>query len=112
MNTTRTFRLLNLAELGRLAAVEKRRERRRLNRVWYYSARHRTLTYRPLNYEIDLHRCRTSAGVLDYICQVADKTWATDHVLASLVRQLDNVLDPQANLCSFGVEKHTGERHA
>ena len=56
-------------------------------------------------YEIDLERCRTSAQVLDWIMQVASKIWATDAVIAGLVRALNDVLDPQATLCSFGQER-------
>ena len=53
-------------------------------------------------YEIDLDGCTTPAVVLDWLCQVAGKTWATDDVLAGLVRALDDVLHPQANLCGSG----------
>jgi hypothetical protein len=98
------LRLETCAELCQRAAIEERRERRRLNRIWHHDSRHRTITYRPLQYEIDLDRCTTSAAVLDWICQIANKTWATDTVLAALVRQLNALLEPQANLCSFGVE--------
>lgn len=77
--------------------------------LWHHDTRLRTLTYRPMDYEIDLDECRTSAQVLDWICQIAHKTWATDAVLAALVRQLDRVLRPQVNLCSGGVEQHRGK---
>ena len=56
-------------------------------------------------YEVDLERCRTSAEVLDWIIQVSQKTWATDARLAGLVRALDEILNPQATLCSFGKER-------
>jgi hypothetical protein len=56
-------------------------------------------------YEVDLERCRTSAGVLDWIMQVASKTWATDAVIAGLARGLKGLLNPQATLCSFGIER-------
>jgi hypothetical protein len=56
-------------------------------------------------YEVDLERCLDSAEVLDYVCQVAGKTWATHEVVAGLVTAITNVLDPQANLCSFGISK-------
>jgi hypothetical protein len=55
-------------------------------------------------YDVDLRRCRTSAEVLDWICQVAHKSWATDAVLAGLVRAINHYLDPQATLCGFGRE--------
>lgn len=56
-------------------------------------------------YEIDLDRCSTSAQVLDWIAQVEGKMWATDRILAGLVRALDLVLSLQPTLCSFGVER-------
>lgn len=59
-----------------------------------------TLEYE--RYEVDLERCLTSAEVLDWICQVAGKGYADDAVLAGLVRALDDILHPQAFLCSFG----------
>lgn len=62
----------------------------------------------PYRYEVHLDRCTTSAEVLDWICQVAGKTWANDATLAGLVRALDDVLAPQANLCSGGRSKRIG----
>jgi hypothetical protein len=59
-------------------------------------------------YEVDLERCTTSAEVLDWVCQVAAKTWADDATLAGLVRALDDVLAPQAHLCSSGQPKTLG----
>lgn len=56
-------------------------------------------------YEIDLERCLSSAQVLDWIMQVSMKQWATPQVVAGLVRALDEVLYPQANLCSGGGSK-------
>ncbi len=60
---------------------------------------------KPVEYYIVLDRCRTSAEVLDWISQVMQKTWATDAILAGLVRALDEVLQLQPNLCSGGVER-------
>lgn len=58
-------------------------------------------------YEIDLDSCTTSAEVLDWICQIAGKTWGgsdAEHaaITAGLVQAFDDVLNPQANLCSSG----------
>ena len=57
-------------------------------------------------YEVNLDECNTSAGVLDWIAQVAETTWATNDGLANLVRALDDILDFQASLC--GQEKEHG----
>lgn len=53
-------------------------------------------------YPVDLTRCTTSAEVLDRICQIAQKTWANDATLAGLVRAINEILYPQATLCSSG----------
>lgn len=57
-------------------------------------------------YEVDLDTCTTPAQVLDWIAQVAGKTWADPTTLAGLVRALDDVLHLQRRLCPFG-QPHT-----
>jgi hypothetical protein len=69
---------------------------------WRFDARRRVLDHDW--YEIDLDRCTSSAEVLDWICQVAGKSWADDATIAGLVRALDDVLAPQQYLCGFGLE--------
>ena len=56
-------------------------------------------------YDIDLERCTSSAGILDWICQLSHKGWTTPEDLGYLVLALDNLLHPQANACSGGVNK-------
>lgn len=58
-------------------------------------------------YDVDLERCTDSEGMLDWIMQVNGKSWAEDDrsVVAGLVDALDDVLHPQANMCSGGVGK-------
>lgn len=46
-------------------------------------------------YHIDLGRCSTSAEVLGWLGQVAHKVWATDALLAGLVRMLDKTVGLQ-----------------
>ena len=53
-------------------------------------------------YFVDLKKCTTSAEALDWIMQVAEKQWATDEVIASLVRALQYYLRLQQTLCSLG----------
>lgn len=72
---------------------------------WKYHSNNFTLEFRDgrsFIYEIDLERCRTSAEVLDWIFQIHGKTWATAEVLKNLLDAFDDLLAPQANLCSFG----------
>lgn len=60
----------------------------------------------PLHhYWVDLHRCTTPAEVLDTIFHASRASWADDQALAGLIRALDDVLDPMANLCSGGKPK-------
>lgn len=56
-------------------------------------------------YWIPLRRCRSSAEVLDWICQIAGKAWADDATVGRMVRVIVEALDPQATLCSFGAER-------
>jgi len=74
---------------------------------WTFNASDLTLSFgRPYQrYYVNLKDCNTSAGMLDWIMQVAGKNWATDDVLASLVRDLNKLLTPQGNLCSWGKEQ-------
>jgi hypothetical protein len=66
-------------------------------------------------YEVDLERCLSSAEVLDWICQIAGKDWTDDSTvanatLAGLVRAINDVLNPQAHLCSSGQSKRLDPR--
>ena len=59
------------------------------------------------SYDVDLSRCHTSAAVLDWIAQIANKSWARENppVLAGLVNALNDLVHPQANLCSHEREQ-------
>ena len=48
-----------------------------------------------LAYYVDLEECATSAQVLDWIMHISEKTWATNNVLAGLVRDLRLYLGPE-----------------
>lgn len=58
-------------------------------------------------YEIDLWTCRTSAEVLDWIFQVAGKSWLTPDDLCDLINAFRVLLNPQARLCSGGWDQGT-----
>jgi hypothetical protein len=91
---------MSLAEvLASMPSVEQRLE----GQLWRFDRELLTLRGpEPAGYEIDLERFGSCPALLDIIFQVAQKTWATDEVLGSLLRCLDALLDPQATLCSFG----------
>jgi hypothetical protein len=72
---------------------------------WKYHPENLTLECRDERgfiYEVDLERCSTSAEVLDWIFQVSKKTWATADIVKDLLTAFDDLLSPQARLCSFG----------
>jgi hypothetical protein len=71
---------------------------------WNLEKENFTLNHKN-GYEIDLEELDTSAEVLDWICQVADKEWADEKCIADLVKAFIDILDPQANLCSGGCHK-------
>ncbi|MGH7256380.1 MAG: S4 domain-containing protein, partial [Nitrospirales bacterium] len=76
---------------------------------WKFDSKNLTLTLRTndpqQSYQIDLKKCRTSAEVLDWIMQVAGKSFVDDHILALLIHELNRLLYPQGNLCSLGTEQ-------
>lgn len=75
---------------------------------WGYDSERVVLVYKagtPDEYEVDPEECTTSAKTLDWIAQVSRKTWASPSDIGNLVKALDDLLDMQANLCSFGNDK-------
>lgn len=69
---------------------------------WTFNSTVLTLDFDNGQYEIDLERCNSSAEVLDWICQLQSKVWTTAEDIGNLVAAFDDLLRPQANLCSFG----------
>ena len=51
---------------------------------WTVQLDNLTIAHISEGYWIDLERCHTSSQVLDWIMQVAKKSWADDETLASL----------------------------
>jgi hypothetical protein len=76
---------------------------------WTYDPKSLTLNlgadHQAARYYVDLEECRTSAATMDRIFQIAGKTWATPEVMHGLITAIDDLLDPQATLCSWGVER-------
>jgi len=42
--------------------------------------------------------------MLDWLCQVAEKDWATPDMVGNLVMAFNDLLRPNATVCSMGVE--------
>ena len=81
-------------------------------RLWQYHATNLTLELqeREPQYYIILEECTTSAELCDWIFQVAAKSWATPNLIDYLVQALDDLLNPQANLCFGGQDKEMNVR--
>jgi hypothetical protein len=75
---------------------------------WTYDDSNQILRYEShgSDCEIDLVEVRTSAAMLDWIFQLRHKSWITAQDLADLLEAFDDLLDPQANYCSWGEEQN------
>lgn len=73
---------------------------------WTYNAESGELAH-PLmpGWYVDFDQCKTSAAVLDWIMQAATKSTLSPADIGDLVLALGDLLDPQATLCSSGVER-------
>lgn len=63
------------------------------------------LTHKKAKYNVHLDDCKTSAAVLDWIFQIHMKEWADSDTIVGLLDALRDTIDPQATLCSSGIEK-------
>jgi len=55
-------------------------------------------------YWIDLEKLDCSARVLEKIFDVSNKNWVTADVLANLIWALEDIFDPQRNICAGGTD--------
>ena len=69
---------------------------------WYLDKETVALVYEEMDYDVRLSECNSSAQILDWIIQIAEKTWATNDVIGELVRALDDILGIQGNFCGGG----------
>lgn len=75
------------------------------NSAWHYDVKGRVFDMKVFpRYPIPLERCLSAPEVLDWIMQVAGKSWANERLISDLVLTLRFYLQPQATLCSFGVD--------
>lgn len=70
---------------------------------WEFDSENLTLTHE--GYEIDLETIDSPAEMLDWISQLAQKSWITPDALGHLVLAFEDIFSPQANLCGSGVPK-------
>ncbi len=73
--------------------------------AWIFSLQDLTLTHEDTDYEIDLEELNTAADILDTLLQVGEKTWCSFEAAGQLMQAIAYLLDPQANVCSFGEEQ-------
>lgn len=73
---------------------------------WEYRPEHNVLVLEEYDYEVRLDDCKTCAKTLDWIHQIAKKAWTDEAgmfvITGALVKAIDDLVDPQANLCGMG----------
>jgi len=72
---------------------------------WEFDAKRLCLVFDDGRYEIDLEKITSSAPMLDWIFQVNMKAWASRKDVGDLIEAFDDLLRPQANLCSMGTDR-------
>lgn len=72
---------------------------------WYLDIETLTLCFKGSDYYIDLELIDSSAQMLDWIFQIAEKTTYTAKDAKDLLRALSDIFDPQANYCPSGTNK-------
>jgi hypothetical protein len=78
---------------------------------WVLDKNALVLKHQVIGYEIYLDECNNSAQILDWIIQISQKdSWATNDVLAELVRALDDILDIQGHFCGSGVSREANSK--
>ena len=71
---------------------------------WSFDPEYLTLDHES-GYQIDLEEIDSSAAILDWIFQVRGKSWGDKQTLYDLINAFRDILDPQANYCSFEEDK-------
>ena len=82
---------------------------------WCYDADRLVLVHKRTHtyaYEVDVEGCNTATAALDWIAQVAGKTWAQDEpaCIGELVIAMNILLGFQQRLCGFGMSGRDGQR--
>lgn len=73
--------------------------------AWEYDEKLLVLRHAKTGYEVDLEEMTDCPQMLDWIFQVAAKSWADSEVVGELVLRLMELFDPQRTLCSGGYER-------
>lgn len=60
------------------------------------------IEHEPSGYWIGFNRLNTCAEIMDWLFQLRQKTWFSSQDASDFLTLIDDVLHPQATLCSFG----------
>lgn len=74
---------------------------------WVFNSKNLTLNNQAQAYEIDIEKIHSSAEILDLIYQVYGKDWRNPNTIYDLLSAFNDILDPQANYCSFGEDQRS-----
>lgn len=69
---------------------------------WTYHPQDGVAEHTGSGYWVCLYELKSSATALDWIAQIAHKTWCTDEALGQFVRMVNTILPLQENLCGEG----------
>lgn len=82
----------------------KRRTKRWGNWVVFVGS-YNCIEHEPSGYWIGFNRLNTCAEIMDWLFQLRQKTWFTSQDASDFLTLIDDVLHPQATLCSFGQDR-------
>ena len=71
---------------------------------WTFDPEAQTLDHEE-GYWIPLSEMNNSTTMLDWIFQIAAKSWASAEDLGQLLVAIREIFDPQANICSMGIDR-------
>lgn len=77
---------------------------------WRIDKKNQCIYHYALEYWISLSHLRTSAQVLDFIMQVSHKRWMSSSDTGWFIEAIRDLVNPQATMCSFGVERSHGQQ--
>ena len=76
--------------------------------MWRFDAAQLRLvcqTPEAASFSVDLRRITSSACMLDVIFEASSRPWASAVVVGELVKNLQDLFDPQATLCGQGRDR-------
>ena len=78
---------------------------------WRFDPEQSTLSCRAglsdHQYYIPLAQLTNSAQILDWLCQIQSKRWASPEIVWDLIEAIVFLIDPQSHICCGGVEPLT-----